>query len=118
MVELGGVEEVVVVEAEDTAELAPRATRAISSEVMFTVSPDPPWASKVEVEVEAKEEVVMVGAGTVRDRRAAQEARARVLCAAPSLERTPFTTTQTSVPNDDSAQPTLMLVKCPAGRGS
>ena len=41
VVEVGGVEEVVVAEAEDTAKLLPRAARAVSNAVMFIVSPDP-----------------------------------------------------------------------------
>ena len=63
VVEVGGVEEeVVVVEAEDTAELLPRAARAASSELMLITSPDPLSGWRVEAEVEAKEAVVVVGA--------------------------------------------------------
>jgi len=77
VVEVSRVEEVVVVvEAEDTAEL-PRAARAVSSEVMFIATLDPSWDSKVEGEVDTKE-VVVVGAVMVGGR--GQEARACNLC--------------------------------------
>jgi len=58
----------VVVEAEDTAELRPRATRAVSSEVMLTISPDPSWVSKVEVVMVVEVGAVMLGARGGRTR--------------------------------------------------
>ena len=56
-----------------TAEVLPRATRAVSIEVMFIISPDASWDSKAGVEQEA----VVVGAVMVRERR--QEARTQLV---------------------------------------
>ena len=54
--------------AEVTAESPPRAARAVSNEVMFIISLDPSWDSKVEVVVEV-EVVVVVGAVMVGETR-------------------------------------------------
>ena len=56
-----------------TAEVLPRATRAVSIEVMFIISLDASWNSKAEAVVEVEGEAVVVGAVMVRERR--QEAR-------------------------------------------